>query len=91
MTVKRRHFSWRKMMITYSDNIIACRHSFNVSINPNGTRSHGCFRLLVLSARHLRIINPGRSLTGEPPAKRRGDRGLVLPVERRGYRGVVPM
>ena len=53
-----------------------------VDLTPDGhnevdARSCGRSRLLVLSARRRRIINPGQFFTGGPPAARRGDRGEV--------------
>ena len=45
--------------------------------NKVDARSRGRSRLLALSARRRRIIDPGRFLTGGPPATRRGDRGAV--------------
>ena len=78
VTVKRRHIDWRKTILIYSDNMIACKHTSNVRINHNNTISRGCSCLLALSARRRHIIDPGRFLMGGTPAERIGDIGAVL-------------
>ena len=37
---------------------------------------------MAISARRFRIIDPGRFVTGGPPAERRGVRGEVTPAEK---------
>ena len=48
-------------------------------IATSDTRTRRGFSLLVLSARHCRIIDPGQFFTGVPPSERRGGRGEFSP------------
>ena len=91
MTEKRRHCDWIKTIMIYSDNMIAWKHTCNISSYPNDAISQWRSNLLAPSARRRRIIDPGRFLTGGTPSEIIEDRGVVLPDKRRGYRGVVPM
>ena len=66
-------------------------HILYVSSDKNNTIYRRSFSLLELSAQRLRIINPGRFFMGGPPEEIRGGRVVVLPLEKIGDRGVVPM
>ena len=71
--------------------MIVWQHTCSISRNPNNAISSERSIHLSLSVRRRNIIDPGRFLTGGPPAGRRRDSGVVPPVERKGDRAVVPM
>ena len=57
-----------------------------VRSDPNDARSCRSFSLLAISARRRSIIDPSQFLMGGPPAERRGNRGVVPPVEKEGIK-----
>ena len=77
VTMKHRHYAWRKTITIYSNNMITWQHNSNVIRNPNDAISRRRSHLLALSERCHCIIDPVRFFTGGTPAERRGGIGAV--------------